>query len=292
MVKAWAPGHCTLFFGVPFKFDDPSKHGSIGGGFNFEEGVITEINFSNSDQVFWNNDPISGEVTLTAIKLYEQLSGISASYIVNHQSRLPMGYGFSTSGAGAIGTLLALDVLHQTNIDKLQLYKLAHRAELIHHTGLGSVVAQVASNIELRLTQGDPEYCKMKVFQATDEVIIIYIGPLKTSEIITSDDMMVAVTKAGIEAVNKANNISHNNVAKSFLQLGHAFTRSCGLATQQVISIQDQLEKINEYDTAMAMIGETVLILPNNRERVLKWIKNHNYSYLITRISNNRPHVM
>ena len=78
-MKAWAPGHATLFFAVPKKFDIPLQMGSIGGGFNFSEGVETSVSDANEDVIYWNSKKISGEVSTTTLNLFRTISGVTKS---------------------------------------------------------------------------------------------------------------------------------------------------------------------------------------------------------------------
>ena len=194
MCKAWAPGHATLFFAVPKRYKRAQEMGSVGGGFNFEEGVVTHAQHSDENKVYWNNNEITGKVTLTCIELFNKKFNSSDKFIIKHSSKIPIGYGLSTSGAGSISTLLALKSLNNAIIGETELYKIAHEAEIIHHTGLGSVVGQIASGVELRITQGGPDICEMISFYEEIEVILLFFGPLDTSKIITSDKKMIDVT--------------------------------------------------------------------------------------------------
>ncbi len=291
MATAWAPSHATLFFSVPKEFEDPIKMGSIGGGFNFEHGVTTQIEFANEDKVFWNNEPIRGEVTITALNQLRHKFNIMQPVHIYHKSSVPIGYGLSTSGAGSIGTLLAANNLFDTHANKNELFQMAHVADVYHHTGLGSVIAQVTSNIELRLTQGAPGIGKVLSFPSNSEIFILLFGPLKTSQILTSRDQMQLVTSAGLKSVNKAK-IIEDNFDDKFIQIGAEFTNHCGLTTPRVKSIQKQLRDIGENRSSMAMIGETLIVLPNNINNLISWLNENKIKYIKTRITNKVPHLI
>jgi pantoate kinase len=291
MNSAWAPSHATLFFAVPKKFDDPLAMGSIGGGFNFDEGVISEISPADQDTVLWNGNRITGKVTLTSLDLLRQKLGIHQFFTVRHISKIPIGYGLSTSGAGSISSLLAVCGLLNLEISDLELYKLAHRAELINHTGLGSVVGQVTSGIEIRLSQGAPGLCKTRSFSENDDVVILIFGPLKTSAIITSEEIMISVTKAGLEAVEKAKNIK-NNYTTQLIKIGNEFTRKCGLPTLRLREVMKELDELGEDLNAMAMIGETIIIVPRDHTKLIKWIETRGYDYIESKISSKKPHMI
>ncbi len=291
MCRAWAPGHTTLFFAVPDKFEKISLMGSIGGGLNFEEGVITEVKHSSNNEIYWNKKSISGKVSLTSIDLFNKRFNLDKKYKVYHSSKIPIGYGLSTSGAGSISTLLALKALNKINVDNMVLFKMAHEAEIIHHTGLGSVVGQVSSGIELRKTQGDPEICDVRKYYEDIEVVLLFFGPLDTSKIITSREKMIDVTNSGIEAVKEASKIEVPTV-NDFIKIGNEFTNKCGLLTDRMGIVMKELAKINENKVAMAMIGETLVILPQNKTKLIDWINNNNYKFIETRIASKTPYIL
>lgn len=287
-VTSWAPGHATLFFAVPNHYNDLLKMGSIGGGLNFQEGVITEIERSNKTSVSWNNQKISGEVSLTALDLFNKRIGKNLKVTINHRSELKIGHGLSTSGAGSLGVLLGLNKLMQLEISEKELFDLAHIVDAKCNTGLGSVTGQVVSNIELRMTQGAPSLCKTKSFQSNQRIIICQIAPLKTVDVLTSETQMKQVTNKGTKAVEKAILIKEN-VLENFIKLGRTFSETCGLLTPRMNDYFKELMEFGEDNVCMAMIGETLIVLPHNFNLVENWLHEKGISYIITKITSEKP---
>lgn len=289
--RAWAPGHATLFFAVPDQIKDPLRMGSLGGGFNFDAGVTTTVSNSESDEVYWNGSIIEGEVTLTALDILRERSGILTKVTVHHISDIPIGYGLSTSGAGAISALLAANKLFNLSYTDLELYQIAHLADLKHHTGLGSVLAQIRPGIELRLTQGGPGFAIVESFLSDRDIAIIFIAPLKTSEVLTSPKQVSKLTKIGVQTVVEAQNIK-KDFAIQFIQIGQRFMKNCGLSTKRIEQIQHELLQIGEDQSTMAMIGETLIILPQNRDKLMQFIDVNNLQSLFTKITSKKPHLV
>ena len=71
----------------------------------------------------------------------------------------------------------------------------------------------------------------MKKYYATNEIILVFIGPLKTSEVLTSEDQMQVVTAAGVHATELAKALD-DDVVKTFFAIGSEFMEKCGLITQ------------------------------------------------------------
>lgn len=291
-IRAWAPGHATLFFSVPKRYEDPLKMGSLGGGFNFSEGVITDVEKSSRDNILWNNKNIGGKVSLTALELFRELTEISEHTTISHYSNLKIGYGLSTSGAGAIGTLLALNELYDTNIPKTKLFQLAHIADVTNQTGLGSVMGQISSGVELRTKQGGPGIGEVKTKHADDRIILMLLGSLSTSDVLKSKDQLQQVTKVGNIAVRKAKEIKENNVVRKFMKFSEDFMQTCGLRTERVKKLKEKLSRMNEPHVSMAMIGETIVIVPNDIEKIISWANDNRIPYITTEITSKVPSIV
>ncbi|OLS25801.1 MAG: Pantoate kinase [Candidatus Heimdallarchaeota archaeon LC_2] len=290
-IYSWAPGHTTLFFAVPEQFDQPEKMGSIGGGINFEKGVTTKLEKDMSNSVLWNSQNINGIVTRTVISLFGKLTGKEIKVKVSHESELGIGFGFSTSGAGAIGTVLGLNELFNTQFDNTDLFELAHKAEIINHTGLGSVVGQITGGIEFRLSQGGPKLCETKSVSSNANLVIAMLGPLSTADVLTSENHMKLVTSSGMETIKNIQNFQ-NITIKSALQMGRQFMEKCGLMTEKVKQMIKELDNIGERFSSMAMIGEALIIFPQNRNQIKKWLNLNKIHFLETNISSILPHVI
>ncbi|MHA2032205.1 MAG: GHMP family kinase ATP-binding protein [Candidatus Kariarchaeaceae archaeon] len=289
--KSWAPGHTTLFFAVPNTFENYEEMGSIGGGLNFESGVITSISKSRETLVLWNDAQINGQVTKTVVKLFENLIKQKIKVRVNHQSNLMTGYGFSTSGAGAIGTALGLNQLYKLDMDEIELFELAHKAEVMNHTGLGSVVGQITGGMEIRLTQGGPRLCETISISSASELLIGFIGPLSTKDVLTSAQQMKLVTKSGIESVEKVRSKSDLSLSE-MIKTGREFMKSCGLMTDKIREIIGQLDSIGEERVTMAMIGEALIIDPVDVDTVKNLLGENHIAYLETKITNKLPYII
>jgi pantoate kinase len=290
-IKAWAPGHTTLFFAVPQKFTDPLAMGSIGVGLNFDAGVTTSVEAADSDQVYWNNHPIDGRVSLSVLELYRAKTGYNSSLNIHHESELQIGYGLSTSGAGAIGTALASDTFFSSDLSRTELFEIAHIAEIQNHTGLGSVMGQMVSGIEIRNSQGGPTKGHVRSIQANDEIFLVFFGPLSTADVLTSDIQMQQITKSGIDALNSIKNQSSPTLT-TLIEISQQFMDTCGITTPKIKEAREELFELGETLVTMAMIGETLVILPKNTNIIARWIKRRKLNSCLTRITNKKPTIL
>lgn len=290
-IQSWAPGHATLFFAVPDQFEQATEMGSIGGGVNFEKGVTTFIEKNNSKAILWNNDKIEGNVTKTVISLFEEYYGKSIDVTISHKSEFGTGYGFSTSGAGALGTALGLDELYNTKIDKIDLFEIAHKAEILNHTGLGSVVGQITGGIEFRLSQGGPRLCKTRSISSNANLIVAMLGPLSTADVLTSKQQMKLVTRSGMESIQNIRDFQ-NVTIQSAIRMGRDFMEKCGLMTDKIRKLIRELDNMDEIFSTMAMIGEALIIYPQNKNKITNWLNQKNIHFIDTKVSSKLPYVI
>ncbi len=291
-VSAWAPIHATFIFATPKKFNEPLKMGSLGAGVNFGLGMETTVDLRKKNEevkIFLNEQVINGEVTKEAIKQFRIRTRINPAVNVYHNSPVPTGYGLSTSGAGAIGTLLALNQLYDTQLSDIEILQMAHITDIICQTGLGSVLAQSVPGFELRIEQGAPGIGKVKSFALNANLFLVPIASLSTPNVLKSKEKMDQVTTAGMEAINR---LLINFSLDSLFQESYNFLMKSGLCTPRIATLVDGLHKIEEFHVTMAMIGETIVIHPNNPDQVQAFLSSKNLSYILTNPSTQAPHVI
>lgn len=290
-ISAWAPSHATLYFAVPEnkEVSDLLHQGSLGGGLNFEEGVVTTVTISDNDRIFYNAVEIEGEISQTVLRLFRERTGNTSAVEVKHKSRITTGCGLSTSGAGSISLTLSLNELLGTQLDYIQCLQIAHEAEIICKTGLGSVLAQSVAGIEIRKSVGAPGIGNVHNIVTNDEIILIIIGPLSTKDVLTSEEKMKLVTQTGTEIHSK---IPKNITTEEMIQHGKYFTIHCGLMTERVSTVLDDLKEIGEDKATMAMIGETIVVSPNDKNKVLSYCEKNHLYHIETRLSSKIPHLL
>jgi len=76
------------------------------------------------------------------------------------------------------------------------------------------------------------------------------------------------------------------------IQHGKYFTIHCGLMTDKVSAVLDDLKEIGEDKATMAMIGETIVVSPNDRNKVLSYCEKNHLYHIETRLSSKIPHLL
>ncbi|MDI6811746.1 MAG: hypothetical protein QMD80_08815, partial [archaeon] len=154
-VKAYSPSHITGFF-VICDNKNPLYKGSIGCGIVLEAGCVTKVSLDN-------NLPVKAQIKINGIE--EEAN--TTKYVVEHMAwmsavrvstnfEVPVGAGFGASGAGALSTALALNVLLSLNMTVNEVAQIAHCAEVENSTGLGDVIAETYGGVVIRRKPGPP----------------------------------------------------------------------------------------------------------------------------------------
>ena len=74
--------------------------------------------------------------------------------IIKHTFDLPIGAGYGSSGAGALGIALGLNKILDLGLEDLEAAKYAHIAEVENHTGLGTAGGQFIGGFTLSIITG------------------------------------------------------------------------------------------------------------------------------------------
>ncbi|MDD3984846.1 MAG: pantoate kinase [Methanobacterium sp.] len=268
----FAPSHITGFFEI-IDNQNPLKRGSCGAGVAMDKGVITHLKISDkySSDNIKNNITINGKkdvrnttITFKTLELMEREFNISKlldnqSININHELEVPIGAGFGTSAACALGTALSIAKILELNITYNKATSIAHIAEIEMESGLGDVIAEVNGGITLRIKEGAPG------IGLTDKIILkkdLYVickslGGIETSEIITDPLHKKRINNTGR---NMLNMLLKNPVPELFLKLSHKFAMETELLNNEVSDIINILQE-ETIGASMAMLGNTAFAL-------------------------------
>jgi pantoate kinase len=269
VARAFSPGHVTGFFSI-HPHDDPLQHGSTGAGFSLTEGTVTTLQPSSDDQVLMNGLPLEGApVSRAVLKLFRQVTGRRDTWTVSHQTTLPIGCGFGTSGSGALSLALALNQAAGSPMTRLEAGALAHRAELESGTGLGTVLGEMDGGFEVRTAPGAPGTGQVtRLPYAPDlKAVFLVFGPLATPAMLGDPGVVRAISREG-ESLRQL--LVDDPGVGRFLTLSKSFGRQAGLVSPRLSALQDQLT-LGGVTAPMLMFGDGLFSLVESRnfERVL-----------------------
>src|SRR6266699_314360 len=139
--SAFSPCNITGFFRIHDSARDPLRIGSTGVGVALGTGVTTIVSLRRTRHprivARFNNDQLTTEaVSIKVARRYCELDGRSWHIQVSHESGVPSGFGYGTSGAGALGLSLALNEAMGLSLSRPEAAQLAHLCEVECQTGL------------------------------------------------------------------------------------------------------------------------------------------------------------
>jgi pantoate kinase len=260
--RAFSPGHVTGFFSIQ-SHDDPLRHGSTGAGFSLAEGTVTTLRPSPRDEVWMNGAPLEGApVSRAVLRLFRETTGARGAWAVSHESSLPIGCGFGTSGAGALSLALALNQQAGSPLTRLDAAALAHRAELESGTGLGTVLGETFGGFEVRTEPGAPGTGRVVNLPFSDTLAAAFLvfGPLATPKMLGDPEVSRAISREG-ESLRQC--LLDDPGVPQFLKLSFAFGRQAGLVSPRLSALQQSLAE-HGYTAPMLMFGDGLFTLVEN----------------------------
>ena len=272
-VRAFCPAGISSFFEICDRTSDGrliadlERIGARGGGFSPDKGVTTEIVLTEAKekniQVFING--ISCTEAYTAKSVAETLlNHVSEIYnvIVRHRVEIPIGAGFGSSAAGALGTALALSKALGLNFTYNQLGKIAHASEIRCRTGLGTVGPLLFGGCGLTIQPGAPGYAILDRIPVSPDHRLV-VGTFRsypTRELLSSQQKREIINETGQKTLTR---ILDDPSLENFMAECKKFALETGFATERIQKLMELSEKAGAIGAAQNMLGEAVHVLTN-----------------------------
>lgn len=263
------PGHITGFFRIYDADKDPLLCGSIGAGFSVEIGTLTTVSITEQDSpeiiTIYNDEQIDAQVTKTVVQSLIKDNERTFKVLVSHESSLPSGVGFGASGAGALGTALALGHILAPSLSSIEAAAYAHRSEVVNRTGLGDVIAQTQGGLEIRIGPGAPGIGKIVKISHSSELKVVLAGApgLETKAVLTNPESRRRINAIGDRLVTE---LVANQKIQTFIKCSREFTHAIGLATTRVNLALEALDASGFSQSSMVMLGDSVFCFCDDNE--------------------------
>jgi pantoate kinase len=268
MVRAFSPAGISSFFEICDRtvektlIDDPERIGARGGGFALDKGVSTDVSLveveENNIDVFINQS-LWLKADTTKIVVETLLENVSKTYhvTVKHQVDVPIGAGFGSSAAGALGTALALSRALGLNFTYNQLGRIAHVAEVKCRTGLGTVGPLMHGGCGLTLEPGAPGIAALDQIPVSPDhrIIVGTFRPYPTKEILASQEKREIINEWGRRTLKK---ILADPSLENFMKACKDFAVKTRFVTERVRRLIEVAEKAGAVGAAQNMVGEAV----------------------------------
>jgi pantoate kinase len=279
---AFAPGHITGFFKAEVEPKEPELKGSIGAGFCIKEGVTTKVKIISSDKPGFritvtgyksDNTQVSEHVVKEFLKI------VNGNYFVEieHDVKIPVGYGLGSSGAVALSLAFALNKAFGTNLSRTQVGQIAHNAEIHCKTGLGTVLSSYHGGFEIRTRHGAPGIGSLRKIHTDHSAIVICFSPISTKKFIKTE--LSRINGLGGKMVTQ---LLKSRDQMEFLDMSLEFAKYVGVITPVMQRVIDDLKE-NGFKCGIAMFGETVFTLvPKSKEvKVLEILRKYDKGIII-----------
>lgn len=266
--RAFSPAGISSFFQICDREPDGKpitnleRVGARGGGFGLKKGVLTEVEVAKSKaksvKIFINGKPApEAETTRTVVNMLLKKADQSYSVEVRHRVEVPIGAGFGTSAAGAVGTALALCKAANLSLTYREVGRIAHVAEVKCKTGLGTVSGIMVGGCVIVLEPGALDHGTVdRIPIAPDYYIVAGVfQPRLTKEFLNSTKRRAIVNEAGQKTLER---ILAEPSLENFLRSCREFAEKTGLATRRVSKLMTAAEKAGAVGAAQNMLGEAV----------------------------------
>ncbi len=286
---AFSPCHITGFFQILDQPSDPLHVGSRGAGVSLSHGVKTKVKFRKAAETS-TRIIINGSITNSAEVSKQVLDAFASrlegseefQIIVEHHVPLPIGAGFGTSGAAALGLALALNEAFNLGMSKTEAAQLAHKAEVSCKTGLGTVIAEAAGGLEIRIRPGAPGIGQIRQVPVSKDyrVVCLNFNTLPTKKFLADEKTRQRINKLGGKLVDKF--IGSPNVT-NFMKFSRQFAEEVKLITGEVRTVLDATDEAG-FVCSMPMFGESTftLIEKGSLPKILKIFKEYSPEENIT----------
>ncbi|UCC21028.1 MAG: hypothetical protein JSV62_07040 [Promethearchaeota archaeon] len=287
------------------KINDPERIGSRGAGFCVDAVGKTEVmiqKFKDSDEsgleIYINGKKMNqkAETTFYIINYIRNYIKKSYKIRVNHIFDLPVGCGYGASGSGALGTIFGLDYLLNLKLSLQEKGRIAHIAEVINKTGLGTVCGQINGGMGILKEPGFPCVYEWIKVPHSLKIICGSFGIIHTKSILNDPVLSLKIKDAGRRALTKL--IKEPNI-KTFIKASIEFVKSTEildiLQLSKLDDLINNLNKLNIIGASMNQLGRSVYAIcrKENEKEVLNVFESYKPDIIIynTSIQKRRDQV-
>ena len=261
LATAFSPCSITGFFRIFDQTLDPLRAGSTGASVAIGNGVNTSISLKRSSvsrvAAEFNRIPLAKTSTSCLVaEKYTEMHGGNWNIKVSHASKLPMGCGYGTSGAGALGLSLALNEAIGLGLSRIEAAQVSHVCEVVRKTGLGTVASALSGGISIRKEPGAPGVGKILKMSApaSTRVVSAAFGPLSTARVLRNSLLRTRVDRCAKGLTDK---LERGRSHKNFMTFSRRFSDCLGLSSHRLSKIITDLES-GGFMTSMMMLGESL----------------------------------
>ena len=264
---AYSPGHITGVVQTYEYLDDPINSGSKGIGFSIHKGVTTQVNITpsriNDIRIEINGETVSN-ATVSEYVAKSLTSNINRNLKISikHLVDIPIGSGFGTSGAAALSLAYALNQVLGLGLSTIESAKVAHIAEVVCKTGLGTVLAEMQGGFEVRVKHGAPGIGKIIEIPLDDDYVMVALelGTKSTEQMLRELVRKNETPQLGEQFVHL---FLADSSVQNFLNLSKKFSQLMNISHKLKNAAKDA--EARGFICGIALFGDTLfsLVRPN-----------------------------
>jgi pantoate kinase len=272
-VTVEVPHRISGFFEIVDKINgvkiiNPEKIGSRGAGFNLSSVGKTRMIYTklhkpekSSCKILINNVELNekAETSYFIFNYIRKLTNIPFKVEISHYFDLPVECGFGASGSGALGTIFGLNYLLDLNLTLKECGRIAHIAEVVNKTGLGTVCGQLSGGLTILKEPGYP--CVNERIKIPEDIRVICcsFGKIHTKSILSDPKLNININSNGRIALKKL--LSNPNL-KTFIKVSIEFVKNTEildiLNLHRTKELIENLNRLNIVGASMNQLGRSV----------------------------------
>jgi pantoate kinase len=170
---------------------------------------------------------------------------------------VPVGAGFGSSSASALSAVMAVAAALKLPLSKEEVASFAHQADILRHTGLGTVSSTYRhSGAGVLVRAGGPGIAKLKTVKvpAGMRVVTACLPRKLRPNVLASTRMRGKVNRLGEAALEHASDLK----LKSLLEAGRTFAEGLGLMTRAVEHLVEVSMEEGAVGASQNMIGNSM----------------------------------
>ena len=231
---------------------------------NLHHGVTTSVRISKAPRselsISFNGKPLAHPVVSRAV-VQEHLKKRAETMKVSvfHNGILPMGCGYGTSGAGALSLSLAMNQALGSSLSNIEAAQIAHKAEVKHKTGLGTVTSAFYGGLAIRTRAGAPGIAEVKkiIPSSSLRVVSASFGPIPTARVLGDGGLRRRINSCGRGLVSLQ---LEKPEPATFLRLSRKFANCLGILSPRLRQAFESMPQ-HRFKSSMMMIGESFFTL-------------------------------
>ena len=266
-VTYWVASHLTGIFEIVDQATDLLLKGSRGAGISIDRGVTTTVSASENPDIhvyFDGKSILIEEAAITSKIIDLVLPQEDHSYFrVEHNFEVPLSAGYGASAAGALGCAFALNDFFHLGHSELDLFHIAHQAEVQLKSGLGDILGLYQGGLEIRTKPGAPRLGKTIAFTNDQEwkLATISFGPISTAKILSDPEKRGIVSCVGHSVLK---DLLQNPTFSEFIRQSQQFTESVGLMSLELREFSSSLPR--DIESAQIMLGNSLFLFYKDQE--------------------------